>query len=260
LAVLLYLVVCAVALTASLLTFFTGFGLGTLLLPAFVLFFEPEIAVGLTAVVHFLNGLFKLALVGGKANLPLAARFGLPAFGASFLGAWLLVRLARQDPLFTYALGAREHEVTALKLIIGGLMLTFAVLELSRRFQQVSIPIRYAPLGGLLAGFFGGLSGHQGALRSAFLVRAGVSKEAFIGTGVLIAVAVDVSRLSVYVPMLGALSAETHGMLLLAATLSAFIGAFVGSRLLKKVTLAGIQKGVASLLIAVALGLGTGLL
>ena len=57
-----YLVICAVALLASGLTFFSGFGLGTLLLPAFALFFPIEQAVAMTAVVHFLNGLFKLGL------------------------------------------------------------------------------------------------------------------------------------------------------------------------------------------------------
>jgi hypothetical protein len=45
-----YVVVCAVALLASGLTFFSGFGLGTLLLPAFALFFAVEQAVALTAV------------------------------------------------------------------------------------------------------------------------------------------------------------------------------------------------------------------
>ena len=34
-----FLIVCAVAFAASALTFFSGFGLGTLLLPAFALFF-----------------------------------------------------------------------------------------------------------------------------------------------------------------------------------------------------------------------------
>lgn len=44
-------------------------------------------------------------------------------------------------------------------------------------------PPHWLPLGGLLSGFFGGLSGNQGALRSAFLLKAGLSKEAFIATG-----------------------------------------------------------------------------
>ncbi|MCR4297043.1 MAG: sulfite exporter TauE/SafE family protein, partial [Elusimicrobia bacterium] len=50
-----YLIICAVALIASGLTFFSGFGLGTLLLPAFSLFFPIREAVALTAVVHALN-------------------------------------------------------------------------------------------------------------------------------------------------------------------------------------------------------------
>ena len=41
--------------------------------------------------------------------------------------------------------------------------------------------------GGLLSGFLGGLSGHQGALRSAFLIKCGLSKEVFIASGVVIA-------------------------------------------------------------------------
>ena len=63
-----YLLVCLVALLASGLTLFSGFGLGTLLLPAFALFFPVEIAVSATALVHLINSLFKLLLVGSKAD------------------------------------------------------------------------------------------------------------------------------------------------------------------------------------------------
>ena len=56
--------ISAVALLASGLTFFSGFGLGTLLLPAFALFVPVEQAVALTAVVHFLNSIYKVVLVG----------------------------------------------------------------------------------------------------------------------------------------------------------------------------------------------------
>ena len=74
-----FLIICSVALLASALTFFSGFGLGTLLLPAFALFVPIEQAVGLAAVVHFFNGLFKLALVGRFADRRVLLRFGLPA-------------------------------------------------------------------------------------------------------------------------------------------------------------------------------------
>lgn len=254
-----YALVCAVALGASLLTFFTGFGLGTLLLPAFLLFFEPGIAVGLTAVVHLLNGLFKLLLVGRAADLRVAAVFGVPAFLAALLGARLLVALSELPPVFAYAIGGHAREITAVKLALAGLMLLFAALELSGRWRRAAFPARYLPLGGLLTGFFGGLSGHQGALRSAFLVRSGLSKEAFIATGVVIALVIDLSRLTVYARATDAVGVGEHAPLLAAATAAAFAGAFAGSRLLHKVTIAGLQRAVAALLAVVALGLAAGL-
>jgi uncharacterized protein len=254
------LVVGLVALIASLLTFFTGFGLGTLLLPAMLVFFGPELAVGLTAIVHLLNGLFKLTLVGSRADLRLAAKFGLPAMLAAFAGAQLLALLTRPTALYTYSWLGQTREITVIKLVIASLMLVFAALELSKRWQEIQIPVKYAPLGGLVTGFFGGLSGHQGALRSAFLVRAELQRDVFVATGVVISVAIDLSRLTVYVPKLGAISWREHGVILLVACLAAFSGAFAGNRLLKKVTLAALQRAVAFLLLGVAAGLAAGIL
>ena len=141
----------------------------------------------------------------------------------------------------------------------------FGVIELLPRMGTLAFDARYIPLGGLLSGFFGGLSGHQGALRSAFLLRAGLSKEVFVGTGVVSAVVVDVSRLLVYgvTVFSGHITALEHeGIwgLVLAGTLAAFTGAFIGTRLLKKVTLRGIQVAVGIMLIMLAATLGAGLI
>jgi uncharacterized protein len=46
------LVVGIVAFLAGGLTLFSGFGLGTLLMPVIALFFPVEVAVAITAVVH----------------------------------------------------------------------------------------------------------------------------------------------------------------------------------------------------------------
>lgn len=250
----LYLVVGVVALGAALLTFFTGFGLGTLLLPPLLFFFEPPIAIGLVAVVHFANGLFKLALLGRHADLRLAARFGIPAALAAFAGASLLVGLSAGPVLFAWGGG---FEITPLKLVLATLMLTFAALEMSKRWAALQIPLKYAPLGGLVTGFFGGLSGHQGALRSAFLLRAGLGKEALLATGVVIAVGVDLARLAVYSRLSSV--GTSHGWLLAVAIACAFAGSVAGNLLLTKVTLGGLQKAAAVLLALVALGLGAGL-
>jgi uncharacterized protein len=255
-----YLVVCTVAFVASGLTLFSGFGLGTLLLPAFALFFPVEQAVALTAVVHFLNNLFKLALVGRHADRRAVLWFGVPAIGAALVGAWVLLQLTDLQPLATYTLFGRELRVTPVKLAMGLLLAVFALIELIPRTRDLTFPPRYLPLGGALSGFFGGLSGMQGALRSAFLLRAGLSKEAFIATGVVVACLIDFTRLGVYVPALLATRADLDYVLLGAAVLAAFAGAFLGNRYLKKVTLRAVQFLVAVMLLIVALGLATGVL
>lgn len=255
-----YLLICAVALFASGLTFFSGFGLGTLLLPAFAVFFPAEIAVAMTAVVHLLNSLFKLLLVGRRADLKVATCFGVPAVLAAFAGAQVLVWLSDLRPLLNYQLAGRALSVTPIKLAIAILMIGFAVLEVWPRFKRVSVPPRYLPVGGVLTGFFGGLSGHQGALRSAFLVRAGLSKERFIATGVVIAAVVDITRLVVYAERFLVARITANGLLLIAATGAAFTGALLGNRLLEKVTLRFIEATVAVMLGFIALGLGSGFL
>jgi uncharacterized membrane protein YfcA len=155
-----------VAFLASGLSFFSGFGLGTLLLPAFALFYSAEQAVALTAVVHFLNGIFKLGLVGRYVNWQVLLRFGVPAVVAAFIGASMLVHIARLDPLFEYTLLGHHFVVKPASFLIGVVLLVFALLELSTAFERLAFPARYMPVGGFLTGFFGGLTGLPSGLPS----------------------------------------------------------------------------------------------
>lgn len=255
-----YLLICASALVASGLTLFSGFGLGTLLMPAFALFFPVDVAVALTAVVHLFNNLFKLAMLGKHADRAAVLRFGLPAIAAAFLGARALVWLSEMEPVATYQLFSRDVQVMPVKLVVAVLMVAFALFELVPAFEKVSFEKRYLPLGGVVSGFFGGLSGHQGALRSAFLVRCGMSRERFIATGVVIACLVDASRISVYGARFLTAGVSANAPLLLAATISAFSGAFIGNRLVKKVTMRAMQIIVSVMLLGIATALGAGIL
>lgn len=255
-----YVVIVVAAFLISGLTLFSGFGLGTLLLPFFALFFPLDEAVALTAIVHLMNNLFKLALLGRRADRSVLLRFGIPAILASFAGAKSLLALSGMNPLFHYALWGKTYAVMPLKLVIAVLMMVFALFEIVPRLAQLSFDRRHLVLGGLLSGFFGGLSGHQGALRSAFLLRAGLSTEEFIATGVVIACLVDSVRVPVYALHFSAADLRTSGFLLAATTLAAFLGAFMGNRLVKKVTMRSVQTIVAVLLIAIAVGLGAGLI
>lgn len=115
-------------------------------------------------------------------------------------------------------------------------------------------------VGGILSGFFGGLTGIQGAIRSTFLIKSGLSKEAYIATGVVIACLVDFTRLSVYASRFTASNLHENLTLLISATLAAIAGAFIGSRLLKKITLRFIQVLVAIMLMIISIALGLGLI
>jgi uncharacterized protein len=253
------IVICGVAFLASGLTFFSGFGLGTLLLPAFALFYPVEQAVALTAIVHFLNGLFKLVLVGRHADRTVLVRFGLPAILAAFLGAWLLVRLASVGALFEYSVFGHPLRVMPASFAIGLLLLGFALMELLPTFRDYAFPRKYLSIGGFLTGFFGGLAGMQGALRSAFLAKSGLTKEGYIATGAVLASLIDISRLGVYGPSLLAQQGRLDYGVVGAAVLAAFAGAYLGNRYLRKITMTSIQRIVAILLFLIAIGLITGL-
>ena len=248
------------AFLASCLTFFSGFGLGTLLMPVVALFLPVEVAIAVTAIVHLANNLFKLALVGKKADRSVVWRFGAPAVLAALLGAWLLNMLSGLPTLFEYQWLGREFAVSVVKFIIGVLILAFVWLELSPRFAKMSFDARYLPLGGALSGFFGGLSGHQGAFRSMFLLKSGLDSQRFIATGVVLAVLVDVARMLVYGWSFSANTANVQWTMVLSASFSAFVGAYLGAKLLHKVTLRTIQRLVSVLLVLIGLGLVTGLL
>ena len=258
-----YIVVCLVALFVSGLTLFSGFGLGTLLMPAFALFFPVPTAIAATAVVHLANNLFMATLVGRKASWSVVARFALPTAAAAIVGAALLNVFAALPPIWSYQLGGRRHEIGIMGLVIGALICGFALLDLLPRFNKLTFNRQYLPLGGMISGFFGGLSGLQGALRSAFLIKVGLDTESFIGTSVVASIIVDTARLLVYGLgfYAGTLTLIAPGMrgLILAATLAAFVGSFVGTRLMKTVTLHTVQIIVGVMLIVVGAGIAFGL-
>lgn len=254
-----YIIICLFALLASGLTFFSGFGLGTILLPVFALFFPLDISIALVAIVHFLNNLFKLSLIGRKADKKVVLKFGIPAIIAALAGAYLLTLLSETEALFSYSLAGNTFYITPLKLIIAFLLFVFALFDIVPRLMKLNFDPKYLPLGGVLSGFFGGLSGHQGALRTAFLIRAGLTKEVFIGTGIVISVFIDISRLAVYAADILEIRSEIDYSLLIAATLSAFVGAAVGNKILKKITIETLHRAVGIMLLVFSILLALGI-
>ena len=255
-------VIAGVAALASALTLYSEFGLGTILLPAFALFFPAPVAVAATGVVHLLNNLFKGTLLRHRADWTTVLKFGVPAVPAAIIGAWLLAWLGDTPRLFEWSAFGQRFGPTGAGLTIGLLMIGFAALELQRWFQALRAPPRLMPVGGVLTGFFGGLTGQQGAFRSMFLLRAGLTADRFIATGVMIAILVDVSRLSTYAASFtqaGLSPAGRETVLIGVATLSAFAGAYVATRRLDKITIGAVRYGVAGLMLLIGAAMAAGL-
>ena len=157
-----------------------------------------EVAVAYTGIVHFSNNIFKLFIIGGNVNKDVLMKFGIPAVLAAFIGSLLLFNINANTIAYSYKLMGNIKEVSLIKFIISLLLLVFALIDLIPFFGKLQFGNKSLPLGGILSGFFGGLTGNQGALRSAFLIKIGLEKQVFIGTTVAISCFVDLTRLSVY--------------------------------------------------------------
>lgn len=246
------------AFGASLLTFFSGFGLGTILTPVFALFFDLPEAITLTAIVHLLNNILKFGLIGKHIDKQTIIKFGIPAAFMAVLGAEILGLLEDLPVLYEYQLFDKTFEIEAIKLIVGILIMIFAIIEWAKLLKKYAS--NNLIFGGMLSGFFGGLSGHQGALRSMFLIQLNFSKETYIATGTAIACLIDIGRLTDYGGRYYHTSIMDKASPLGVAIICAFAGAFIGKKALKKVTIDKIHVIVSILLIAMGIGLGTGLI
>lgn len=176
------------------------------------------------------------------------------------MGAQLLIYLGHFESFFSYSLSKKEFQINLLNIIIGVLLIFFALVELIPSWSKIHFSKNKLILGGILSGFFGGLSGHQGALRSAFLVNLGLSKESFIATGVLIACFIDIARLGVYFSNFPSSEISANFNILIAAICSAFAGALVGNTLLKKVTLDQLKLIVGGLLLILGIAIIMGII
>jgi hypothetical protein len=249
-----YLIICIASFLVSVVTLFSGFGLGTVLMPVFALFFPLPVAIASVAVVHFMNNLFKVFLVGKFAKKNIVLKFGIPAAIMAAFGAYLLSFFSNLPPLFSYHLYGIEFKATIIGITVGSLIMLSSIFELIPRFSSLTFDPLYIPLGGALSGFFGGLSGNQGILRSAFLIKSGLKKEEFIGTSVLCSVIVDIARLLIYgwaTYSQNFMIAFSQNMLVIviAASFTAFLGSYMGSKFTHKITFRILQMIVGSMLL-----------
>ena len=231
-------------------------------MPVFAIFFPLPIAISSIAIIHLANNIFKSFLVGKNAKISMVIKFGLPAALSAAFGAYLLSLFADSPSLFSYQAFGYSFNVSIIGIIVGSLVIFSSIFELIPRLARFSFNQKYIALGGAISGFFGGISGHQGILRSAFLIKSGLNKEEFIGTGVLCSVIVDITRLLVYgwalyTEKLAAFS-ENMVSIVIAASIMAFIGSYIGSKMTYNITFRMLQIIVGSMLLILGFGILVG--
>lgn len=221
-----------VAFLAAAFALFSGFGLGTILTPVFLLFYEPKVAIFLVAIVHLLNNLLKFSLFKKHIDLEVLRRFGILSIVGAFLGAFGQMYLANEF----------------LKRLVGLLLMFLGSKEIMPSKLEFRFPKAFDPIGGFLSGLVGGLIGNQGAIRTAFLLNYPMSKETFIATGVVIACVIDFTRIPIYWVSYGQSLLNSWQMLALLVGVT-FLGTLFGTMLLKRFSIEHFRKFVATVLI-----------
>ena len=238
-----FLLISVVSFSASILTFFSGFGLGTLLLPVFSLFMPIELAVLATAIVHILNNALKFILVRNFIDKAVLLSFGISAVFGAFIGAMIQKKIGGSLIVYELELLDTTKRVELLSFVIGILMLVFAVLDLIPILKKISFGKGQFTIGGFLSGFFGGLSGHQGALRAAFLAKSNLKAEVFISTSVCLSLLIDATRIPIYLS--SNVRIYDHWFLIAPACVFAFLGSYFGKKLFTKKKVQNIRVFVA---------------
>jgi uncharacterized membrane protein YfcA len=222
------------AFLSAALTLMTGFGLGTILTPVFLIFYDVKIAILIVAVVHLSNNLLKISLFSRHINIDILKRFGILTLIGAFIGAFLQGKM----------------DSSGVKILLGIILIFLGLKEATGFGEKLRLPQKIDFIGGFLSGLLGGFVGNQGAIRSAYLLNYNIPKETFVATAAIIASVVDVTRIPVYIFSNRDVLTD-NGLLLLITTASAFAGTFAGKRFLQKISLKTFKIYIAAMIVII---------
>ena len=165
-----------------------GFGIGSILTPLFAEAVGTAIAVAAVTIPHAMATSVRCWRLRAAIDRTVLVRFGVLSAAGALGGSLLYTRLGSGT----------------LTRILGGLLVLTAIAQLTR--WSTRWPPRGALVGvfGLGSGFFGGIAGNQGGLRSAALTAFGLTPAAFVATATATGVLVDLARTPVYLWHAGA--------------------------------------------------------
>src|SRR3954470_8613326 len=173
------------ALASGAIASVAGFGIGSLLTPLVAVRAGTKTAVAAVAIPHLIGTAMRFWHLRRSLDRAILWRFGLTSAAGGLAGA--VLNASATSPALT---------------TVFGILLVFAGgAQLTGHAQRWRFHGSVAWVAGALSGLFGGLVGNQGGIRSAAMLGFNLPKERFVATATAIALAVDASRMPVYVAL-----------------------------------------------------------
>jgi|SRR3989344_2050791 len=194
-----------------------GFGSSTVFLPLALLFVDFPTALVLVAILHISGNIGRITFFRHGLDTGLILRFGIPSVIATLAGALLVSHLPQ----------------AALRGVLGVFLVCYAAMSLAKPGLKFAPTKTNCIAGGSLSGFFAGLIGTGGALRGAFLTAFSLKKEVYIATAAAIALAVDLTRIPVY--LAGGFLQEQYYAAIPLLFIIALAGSFTGRKIVGRI-------------------------
>jgi len=228
-----HLTAFVVAIIAGGIAAMSGFGIGSLLTPLLAVHYGTKLAVAMVSIPHLAGTAARFIGLRKKVDRRVFLNFGILSAVGGLAGALLNARAGSP----------------ALAIVFGCLLVFAALSGLTGFVDRMHFGRRTAWAAGALSGFFGGLVGNQGGIRSAALLGFDIRKEALVATATAIGLIVDGARMPVY------LAIESGRIFsawpVLAITIAGvLLGTFWGVRLLRRIEERTFRKLLFSLILA----------
>ncbi len=227
------IIILVVAAVAGAVASVAGFGIGSLLTPVLAWRAGTKLAIAIVAIPHFLGTAFRLWMLRAHVDRNVLWSFGIASAVCGLLGAL-------------------AHDVLGgpvLARVFGGLLILAGISSVTGLMQRLDLGRKTAFAAGALSGFFGGLVGNQGSIRSAALLGFRVTRDAFVATATAIALMVDAARVPVYLAVEGRRVLAEWPLIAL-ATIGVLAGTVAGGRILRRIPERLYRRVVSALVLA----------
>ncbi|OGH58971.1 MAG: hypothetical protein A2725_04470 [Candidatus Magasanikbacteria bacterium RIFCSPHIGHO2_01_FULL_33_34] len=212
------LYISLLAVFASAVGTFTGFGTSTIMVPVLLFYLPLPQTLLLVGIIHWFGDIWKILFFKKGFNWKLILTFGIAGMVASYLGASIIFSISEK----------------LISQILGGFLIAYVLFLFLKPKFKIPNGTLNALSGGVLSGFFAGIFGVGGAIRGVFLSAFDLPKAVYISTAGAIALFIDSTRIITY--LLNNVILEWQffwGFLLFIP--ASFIGAWLAKKLVDRI-------------------------